>query len=190
MCFSATAWLDRTLKPDSKVFEYGSGGSTLYFAKRVREVVSVEHEPAWYERVRSELERQRLGNVTYTLIESAVDPSFDRNRIADPLAYMSDDDKSAGRSFRAYARAIDQYPDGYFDLVVVDGRARPSCLMHAIQKVRLGGTLLLDQSERPYYLAELSALQDPSHWSVVRFMAPLPYSLHFTEATFFTKKQA
>jgi len=188
MCFPAVEQLDRLLNAGSRVFEYGSGTSTIYFAKRAREVVSIEHEQSWHQRLLAELDRRRLTNVRYELVEPAVDPGFDRSSTADPSAYVSDDERYAGKTFRSYAQAIDSYPNEYFDLVVVDGRARPSCILHARDKVRLGGVLLLDQSERRYYLSESAALLGPSRWSSARYMAPLPYSLHFTEATFFTKR--
>lgn len=188
MCFPAVEHLDRILAEESRVFEYGSGGSTIYFAQRVREVVSVEHEPSWHSRVRAELAHRRLANVRCELIEPTVDVSFRRDRIADPSAYVSDDERYIGKTFKAYAQAISAFPDAYFDLVVVDGRARPSCVLSARDKVRPGGTLLLDQSERPYYLQNGGALLDPTQWSRTRYMAPQPYSLHFTEATFFTRR--
>ena len=34
-----------------KVFEFGTGGSTIFFAERCREVISVEDDPAWLQRV-------------------------------------------------------------------------------------------------------------------------------------------
>lgn len=36
-----------------RVFEYGTGNSTLFWAQRAREVVSVEHDPQWYDYVRA-----------------------------------------------------------------------------------------------------------------------------------------
>ena len=188
MCFPAVERLDQILTAEARVFEYGSGGSTIYFAQRVREVVSVEHEPSWHSRVRAELAHRRLANVCYELIEPTVDAGFKRDGIADPSAYVSDDERYVGKTFKSYAQAIRAFPDGYFDLVVVDGRARPSCILNARDKVRPGGVLLLDQSERPYYLETSGALLDPARWSRTRYMAPLPYSLHFTEATFFTRR--
>lgn len=188
MCFPAVERLDQLLDADAKVFEYGSGGSTIYFAQRAREVVSIEHAPAWHLRVQAELDRRGLKNVCYQLIEPAVDRAYDRSRIADPTAYVADDDQYTGKTFKSYAQAIDSYPNEYFDFVVVDGRARPSCILHAQAKVRPGGVLLLDQSERRYYLTECAALLAPARWSSVGYMAPLPYSLHLTEATFFTRR--
>src|SRR5947207_12916151 len=36
---------------DKRVFEYGSGYSTLFWAAGAKEVVSVEHDAAWYEKI-------------------------------------------------------------------------------------------------------------------------------------------
>lgn len=35
-----------------KVFEFGSGNSTIWFAKRVSSIVSVEHNEKWYNKIR------------------------------------------------------------------------------------------------------------------------------------------
>ena len=50
------------------------------------------------------------------------------------------------------------YPDGHFDLVIVDGRARPSCVFHAMSKVRAGGYLMLDDTDRQRYEEAMSLL--------------------------------
>jgi len=40
------------IKKEHRVFEYGSGGSTRWYADRVNKIISVEHEAAWYKIVR------------------------------------------------------------------------------------------------------------------------------------------
>jgi hypothetical protein len=40
---------------EMNVFEYGSGFSTLYYAKLVRKIVSVECDRDWYEKIQSQL---------------------------------------------------------------------------------------------------------------------------------------
>lgn len=49
----AIEYLESLLRPDWDVLEHGSGGSTLWFATRARQVISIEHNPAWREKVRS-----------------------------------------------------------------------------------------------------------------------------------------
>jgi hypothetical protein len=41
------------LNSTMRVFEYGSGSSTLFYARLVGNVVSVEHDKNWYEKIRS-----------------------------------------------------------------------------------------------------------------------------------------
>lgn len=139
-----------------RVFEYGSGGSTLFWSRFDVMCVSVEHDPEWFTLVRERLAGNHLkgaAQVDYRLIEPecGVTTSGD---IADPTCYLSDDANVRGCTFRAYASQIDSFPDGYFDLVLVDGRARPACIMHGAPKVRPGGMLVLDNADRAYYTAQ------------------------------------
>lgn len=53
--YPAIEFLRRRLRADMSVFEYGSGGSTLWWAKRVSEVVSVEHDRSWFEKLSSSI---------------------------------------------------------------------------------------------------------------------------------------
>jgi len=39
------------IKKDHSVFEFGSGNSTFYYAKRALKVVSVEHDQAWFNKI-------------------------------------------------------------------------------------------------------------------------------------------
>jgi hypothetical protein len=45
-------FLRERLSKEQRVFEYGSGYSTLFFAERVDSVISIEHDQAWLQRVR------------------------------------------------------------------------------------------------------------------------------------------
>jgi hypothetical protein len=161
-----------------RVFEYGAGGSTLFWAKRVREVVSIEHDRMWGERVQATLSHQGLRNCHVRLIEPVEEPDASRGSPADPADYVSADTNFRGFSFRNYARSIDDYPDGAFDLIIVDGRARPSCGTHALPKVKTGGFLLLDNAERDYYAAIHQKLESLG-WQRHSFFGPGPYNLYF-----------
>ena len=57
LTFGAIRFLDGWLKPGMRVFEYGCGGSTIFLAARVKEVVSVEHDEGWARRVVQQFER-------------------------------------------------------------------------------------------------------------------------------------
>ncbi|GIV40528.1 MAG: hypothetical protein KatS3mg033_2328 [Thermonema sp.] len=53
--YSAYLFLDPRLQAHFRVFEYGSGSSTLYFAQKVAQVYSVEHHPSWAQQMQAKL---------------------------------------------------------------------------------------------------------------------------------------
>lgn len=50
--YPAIDFLARRIRPEMTVFEYGSGGSTLWWASKVRKVVSCEHDARWHQKIR------------------------------------------------------------------------------------------------------------------------------------------
>ena len=56
--------LDILLTPSMKVLEFGSGGSTLFFSRRTSSVLSFESSPDWYFKVRHEINKKSLNNIT------------------------------------------------------------------------------------------------------------------------------
>ena len=50
--FPAIEAIRKVLQPQFHVFEYGSGGSTLFWSSHVQKVISVEHEEEWYQRIK------------------------------------------------------------------------------------------------------------------------------------------
>ncbi|WP_340105379.1 hypothetical protein [Rhodohalobacter sp. 8-1] len=53
--YSAVELLDERLPEDAIVFEYGSGSGTLWWAGRAANVHSVEHNPSWKEKMKSNI---------------------------------------------------------------------------------------------------------------------------------------
>src|SRR5207247_1055934 len=70
-----------------------------------------------------------------------------------PEHYVSGNPLYGGYHFRQYACSIDAFPENHFDLVLIDGRARPSCARHSARHVRVGGWVVLDDAVRPHYAA-------------------------------------
>jgi hypothetical protein len=52
LTFDAIRYLDRNVHPGQRVFEFGSGHSTLYWADKGVDLVSVEDDPQWFDMVR------------------------------------------------------------------------------------------------------------------------------------------
>lgn len=179
--FGAIDFLNKHLSEKDVVFEYGAGGSTIFFAKRVKQVISVEHDMAWYDSVVLKLNNEALSNVAIFCIQAEETIS---NSSRDPSSY-SNFYSSHGLQFQKYVSFIDSYPDNYFDWVVVDGRARPSCLNQAQSKVKPGKYLLLDNSDRSHYQPAISNLF--GKWKNLTFKGPVPYWPYFFATSIWQK---
>jgi len=142
--YPAIEWLSRRLDPSMHGFEFGSGGSTLFFARRVGHITAAEHHGGWATRVRASAAGQGLDNVN--LIHRPSDrhpPTRD--------FYFSRHHGHRGVSYEGYARTIDAFDDRSLDFVFVDGRSRVACVAHAARKIRPGGYLILDNADRRRY---------------------------------------
>ena len=150
-------------RPAARVFEYGSGASTVWLAQRSTSLLSVEHDPAWHALVRDRLGDR--GNTTLLLRPP--------ERPARETAYGSGKPGWTDCDFRSYVAEIDCHETD-FDLIVIDGRARAACLGHAIDRLAPGGMIVFDNSARGRYRAAI----DASGLAVVRtrgLTAALPY---------------
>jgi len=55
MNYPVISFLEERLNDSLSLFEYGSGYSTMFYAQRVSDVVSVEYDQAWFEKVQETL---------------------------------------------------------------------------------------------------------------------------------------
>jgi predicted O-methyltransferase YrrM len=176
--YGAIRFLDAHVGRETRVFEFGCGGSTIFFARRAASVVSVEHDAAWAQRVERSIAAKGWTNSDVRVVDLVrADHMVDCDP-ADPALYATGDEVYRSCSFKDYASAIDEFPDGHFDAVLIDGRARPSCAKHAARKVMTGGLLILDNAERSYYTSvheQLSA----DRWLRRSFYGPGPCSPNF-----------
>jgi predicted O-methyltransferase YrrM len=54
-------------------------------------------------------------------------------------------------SFEDYTNATNRFEEDSLDFILIDGRARKSCALNAIDKLKIGGIIILDNSERKRY---------------------------------------
>ncbi|GAA2064513.1 class I SAM-dependent methyltransferase [Williamsia deligens] len=141
--YQAIEAVERLLSSSSKVYEYGGGGSTLWLCDRGAQVITVEHDADWAKVLRD------------------VIPDGATVKFIPPAASGAVSSKSTpGVFYDDYVQSIRDHADRSFDLVIVDGRARVSCVQEAACKVRKGGALLLDDSDRPQYAIAGEILND------------------------------
>jgi predicted O-methyltransferase YrrM len=115
--------LDDMLLKTDRCLEWGSGASTTWFADRCASILSVEHDPEWYQRVRAEL------------TEHGRDPDSVRLLSLEPTSRPAES---------PYVRAVDEFADGELDVCFVDAEHRPTCMLEAMPKLKTGGVLILD----------------------------------------------
>lgn len=96
------------LKKTDRLLEYGSGESTNIISDYVNEIVSVEHNLFWFEKIN----KVRKNNVT--LIYKPVD-----------TPYTEGGHDGTYAQFKSYVEA--PLLNGKFDVVLIDGRARIEC---------------------------------------------------------------
>jgi predicted O-methyltransferase YrrM len=139
---AAIGWLRRRIRGGWSILELGSGRSTAWFARRAGSVISFEDNEYWH---RETAERLRSRGLEVDLRLVPVE------------------------EFPAQAASL---PDRSFDLVVVDFLEAPEvsridALRPAREKVRPGGYLLLDDSDRPGYAEAYELL---AGWRERRFV--------------------
>jgi len=186
LSFAAIDFIKEIIRPDMVVFEYGSGGSTLFWAEHTRRVISIEHDEVWSEKMKRLLSKQNINNVEYHFIPAERREDFITKEVGKPSDYISTDENYRDFSFKTYASSIDRFPDDSFDIILVDGRARPSCIGHAIPKLKRNGYLVVDNTERGYYLAPFNF--GNNEWELHRFFGPVPYSHSFSETSIIKKR--
>ena len=158
----ALGYLNGILDNNMSVFEYGSGGSTIYFGNHAKNIVSIEHSLEWYQEIKPRI----AANAEYRLIEPKKDAIGDDK--SNPNHYTSN---PLMADFRNYVSAIDDYDN--FDIIFIDGRSRSSCLKHSANKIKSGGWIILDNADRDYYLSQTHHLFD--EWETVTFFGYGPY---------------
>ena len=130
--YPAIEFLSQFCYEKYSVFEYGSGNSTLFWSARAANVTSIEHDPAWYDRMQPVYAQKK--NVSCIL--------------------QSDPEK--------YTALLDRE----YDIIVVDANWRAACSARALQYVRDGGMIILDDSER--------AADDPEYQEALKYFEADP----------------
>lgn len=146
-------WLKNHLTKEMDVFEWGSGGSTLFIARRVKRVISIEYGQRWYYRLLFHLKIKGIKNCVLKLVLPEQNGEG---------KYRSQG-KYSHLYFEKFVKSIDTYPDESFDVVIVDGRCRSQCILHARNKVKRGGYLLVDDADRSEYASAIASLTEFSH---------------------------
>jgi len=125
---AAIEFLDGYLKPGDKMLEFGSGRSTLWFARRVHHITSVEHNPEWYAKIESRITEQGITNITYLLHPRQ--------------------EESVAAAESNYVKTTRSLSPSSLDIILVDGIYRAQCVLQSLPLLKNGGILVIDNVNR------------------------------------------
>ncbi len=149
--YPAIYFLKNKLKKEYTVFEFGSGNSTIFYAKNCKSVVSFEDDEKWFETV---------CNATAHLENIKIYYKNDKFYFSAPFL-VSQSNK--------------------FDIIVIDGGYRNECCKTSIDLVSDRGIIILDNSERLEYRKGIELLQKNGFKKIEFFgLAPCNHYGHET----------
>ena len=165
--YSAISFLERELTPDLAMFEYGGGQSSLYWANRLRKLVSVDHDPAFGSLIRPMLP----AHATFQIVAENAPLSDRLAHLMTELPTFADPGRTiqtyrSGQlnlDFRSYGLQILEYPSNSFDVVVINGMARNLSTWAAIRHFQRNGFIIFDNSDRDFYRDAYHLLEEAGY---------------------------
>ena len=140
MSAAEVAQFELQLAGRASLLEFGCGGSTIVAARQVRQVVSIDSDPAWLAKVQAEIAQQA---VDFTPFHA------DIGRV-DEWGYPADATRL--RDWPRYHTLIWRHLSGSPDAVLIDGRFRVACLLQAVIHCKPDTIFLFhDFADRPQY---------------------------------------
>lgn len=136
MAEPALIWFNENVSHTDTLFEWGSGGSTFWFADRVKQVYSVEHHPSFFMYVKEHYLYENYDSIK--MILALVDLKTDTRYL----------DAFDSQSYKRYCEAIDSFPSRSFDWIVINGKARPQCLKKAVSAIKPGGVIIVNDTNK------------------------------------------
>ena len=121
-----------SFKP-KRCLEWGSGFSTVYFPYLLGKDfswTSIEHNQQWYDIIREANKDSRV---------QIVHIKPDRENYSDKDGTYED--------FKSYI----EYPEGKFDFIFIDGRARKDCVKKSYELITDNGLVVLHDANRLHY---------------------------------------
>ena len=146
--------------PKIRVFEWGSGRSTIYYANFLRSVgrdfdwQSMDNSREWSQRGQEKIKRAQLGDWVHVYCSEFPAfwqiPGYAHDNVVLPNPW-SDSENVA--EYVDFPKSL-----GYqFDVIIVDGRFRRRCLLAAKEVLAPNGILILHDAQREHYHSSLSS---------------------------------
>ncbi|WP_171133757.1 MULTISPECIES: hypothetical protein [unclassified Ruegeria] len=165
--YPALEFLEKEIKSDVSLFEYGGGQSTVFWSKRVNRIVSVDHDPRFIAHLRKQLDRKAELHVVEE--NAALSETASEHLSAAPAFQDPERSNNAfltgqlNTPFQAYGLHILEYPKDTFDVAIIDGMARNLSTWAALRYLQKDGIIIFDDAEQAYYSQALQMLEDAGY---------------------------
>ena len=172
--FEAIEFLKINLTKNHTIFEFGCGASTLFFASKVKKVISLESNRRWFEIITSSL-------------KNSGDFLLEKNYFSNAnCEIFLMEDALDREEYQNFAKNYSQKNHLKFDLLIVDSLKRYECAKNSFEAIKSDGYLILDDSERPNYRKIYDFLQK-NNFSYQDFEGIAPAQLRIKKTTFFRR---
>jgi len=189
--FSSLNFLVHILDSDWKVFEYGCGYSSFFWSSRVKEYHGVEDDENWYNVTSTKINKdanielvKKNDNFKINLLMTLDKKYPNKNNLSDEK--MNEKHGISNLNFQEYANHISKFPEKYFDVIVIDGKARKFSTFSALNKIKDSGIFILDNSDRVQYKPIFEFLFD-NGWFKIDFWGDGPLNSYKWCTSFFIK---
>lgn len=125
MTYKAIEFLKKFVNKNLDIFEFGSGSSTLFFAKNARSVTSLETNPRWADIITTKLDENQLENFAMHLMPDGID----------------------NENYESFLKKTNKK----FDIIIIDSIKRYKCALNSLDYLSKNGIIILDDSERKNY---------------------------------------
>jgi len=123
----ANSILSTLLKPTDVGLEWGSGRSTIWLARRIKQLTSIEHDESWYKVVSIKLKEANISNTNLLLCK--VDERHEKPRES------------------PYVQVLNTFSKESLDFVLIDGKYyRDVCANMVLEKICSGGIIVIDNA--------------------------------------------
>ncbi len=113
--------LSYLIKDQDIAIEFGSGRSTIWFAKKIKFLTSIEHDRVWYKKIMKDLQQ---------------------NNLMEKVSYNFISDKEQ------YLNILNKFENNSVDFALIDGIFRDEISVRIVSKIKHGGFLIVDNINR------------------------------------------